>query len=140
MTRGRPVSKALTDALPVARARGNVMRFCPETESACDLMIRTSVHLVFVRVKRIRKIRCTKEEIGAELQEWVIVLRSLPVSESILSELWVYTKQGSKRYFRIGSTGMMEIDKDGKPIPLPEKGPAITGRQVTVRGAGITPA
>jgi len=138
MTRGRPVTKALDDALPVARARGDVMRFCPETESACDLMIRTSVHLVFVRIKRVCKIRCTKEEIGAELQEWLILLCSLPVSESILCELWVYTKQNSWRYFRVGSTGLVEIGRDGNPILLPEKGPSITGREVTSGGAGTT--
>jgi hypothetical protein len=140
MTRGRPVTKALDDALPVARARGNVMRFCPETESACDMMIRTSVHLVFIRIKRVCKIRCTKEEIGAEVQEWLLLLRSFPVSESILCELWVYTKQNSWRYFRVGSNGLVEIGRDGNPIRLPEKGPAITGRQVTMGGAGITPA
>ena len=115
------------------------MRFCPETESTCDLMIRTSVHLVFVRIKRVCKIRSTKEEIGAELQEWLILLRSFPVSESILCEIWAYTKQNSWRYFRVGSNGLVEIGRDGNPIPLPEKGPAITGREVTSGGAGITP-
>jgi hypothetical protein len=138
MTRGRPVTKALDDALPVARARGDVMKFCPETESACDMMIRTSVHLVFIRIKRVCKIRCTKEEIGAELQEWLILLRSFPVSESILCELWVYTKQGSWRYFRVGSNGLVEIGRDGNLILLPEKGPAITGREATAGGAGTT--
>jgi len=140
MTRGRPVSKALDDALLIARARGNVMRFCPETESTCDLMIRDTVHLVFVRIKRVCRIRCTKEEIGAELQEWLILLRSLPVSESILCELWVYTKQGSWRYFRVGSTDLVEIGRDGNPIRQPEKRPAITGREVAAGGAGTTPA
>ena len=138
MTRGRPVTKALDDALPVARARGNVMKFCPETESTCDLMIRTSVHLVFIRIKRVCKIRCTKEEIGAELQEWLILLHSFPVSESILCELWVYTKQNSWRYFRVGSTGLVEIGRDGNLILLPEKRPAIPGREMNVGGAGTT--
>ncbi len=116
------------------------MKFCPDTESACDMMIRTSVHLVFVRVKRVCKIRCTKEEIAAELQEWIIMLRSFPVSESILCELWVYTKQNSWRYFRVGSSGLGEIDRDGTPIRLPEKGPAIPISEVTTGGAGTTPA
>jgi hypothetical protein len=138
MTRGRPVTKALDDALPVARARGDVMKFCPETESTCDLMIRTSVHLVFIRIKRVCKIRCTKEEIAAELQEWIILLHSFPVSESILCELWVYTKQNSWRYFRVGSTGLVEIGRDGNPVHLPEKGPAITDREVSAIGAGTT--
>ncbi len=116
------------------------MRFCPETESTCDLMLRTSVHLVFVRVKKVCKIRCTTEEIEAELQEWLILLRSFPVSESILCELWVYTKQGSWRYFRVGITGLVEIGRDGIPIRLPEKGPAITSKEVTTGEAGTTPA
>ena len=114
------------------------MKFCPETESACDMMIRTSVHLVFIRIKRVCKIRCTKEEIGAELQEWLILLRSFPVSESILCELWVYTKQNSWRYFRVGSNGLVEIGRDGNLILLPEKGPAIPGREMNVGGAGTT--
>jgi len=130
MTRGRPVTKALDEALLIAKARGDVMKFCPETESACDLMIRTSVHLVIVRVKRVCKIRCTKEQIEAELQEWLILLRLFPVSESILCELWVYTKQNSWRYFRVGSTGLVEIGRDGNPTPQPEKGPAIPGREM----------
>ena len=116
------------------------MRFCPETESPCDLMIRDTVHLVFVRIKRVCRIRCTKEEIEAELQEWLILLRSFPVSESILCELWVYTKQNSWRYFRVGSTGLVEIGRDGNPIRQPEKGPAIIGSGVAAGGAGITPA
>ena len=140
MTRGRPMTKALDDALPVARARGNVMMFCPETESTCDLMIRTSVHLVFVRIKRVTKIRCTKEEIEAECQEWLILLRSFPVSESILCELWVYTKQNSKRYFRVGSTGLVEIGQNGNPVRLPEKGPTITKGEVTAEETGPAPA
>jgi hypothetical protein len=140
MTRGRPVSKALDDALPVARGRGTVMRFCPETESTCDLMIRTSVHLVIVRVKRVCKIRCTAEAIEAELHEWLILLRSFPVSKSILCEIWVYTKQGSWRFFRVGSTGLVEIDRDGNPMPLTEKGPAITSKEVTTGETGTTPA
>jgi hypothetical protein len=140
MTRGRPVTKALDEALLIAKARGDVMKFCPDTESACDMMIRTSVHLVFVRVKRVCRIRCTKEEIGAELQEWIILLRSFPVSESILCELWVYTKQNSWRYFRVGSSGLVEIGRDGTPIRLPEKGPAIPGRAVAAGEAGTTPA
>ncbi|MCX6691154.1 MAG: hypothetical protein NTW33_03650 [Methanoregula sp.] len=140
MTRGRPVTKALDEALLIAKTRGDVMKFCPDTESACDMMIRTSVHLVFVRIKRVCKIRCTKEEIGAELQEWIILLRSFPVSESILCELWVYTKQNSWRYFRVGSSGLEEIGRDGNPVRQPEKGPAITGRDVTEGEAGTTPA
>lgn len=139
MTRGRPVTKALDDALPVARARGAVLRFCPDTESTCDLMIRTPVHLIFVRVKRVGSIRCTKEEIAAELQEWIIMLHSFPVSESILCELWVYTKQNSWRYFRVGNTGLVEIGRDGTPVRLPEKGPAIPGREVAAGRAGTTP-
>jgi hypothetical protein len=139
MTRGRPITKALDEALLIAKARGDVMKFCPETESVCDLMIRTSVHLVFVRIKRVCKIRCTKEEIGAECQEWLILLRSFPVSESILCELWVYTKQNSKRYFRVGSTGLVEIGRDGNPVCQLEKESAIPGRAVAAGEAGTNP-
>jgi hypothetical protein len=59
MTRGRLPKKGLGDALLVALARGRVMTFLQSMESVCDFMIMGNGTLVFVRVRKARRIRGT---------------------------------------------------------------------------------
>ncbi len=138
MTRGRPVTKGVMDAIRIAGARGCVMKFCPGPESMCDFQIRTPVHVIFIRVKRFVRILAPLAEIEAEHRSFIQLLRSFPVSDSILRELWVYSKHGTYRYFRVTDTGIVEIDRAGLPLPIaggaqpPAAGAATAGGNGTV--------
>jgi hypothetical protein len=138
MTRGRPVTKGVADAIRLAGARGYVMKFYPGPESMCDFLIRTPVHVIFVRVKRFLRILAPPAEIESEHRDLIQLLRSFPVSDSILRELWVYSKHGTYRYFRVTDTGIMEIDRAGLAIPnaggaqLPAAGAAASGGNDTI--------
>jgi len=136
MTRGRTVTQGVEDAILTARTRGCVMKFYSGPESVCNLMIRTSVHLIFVRVKRVVRILCTLKEIEEEHRDLIVQLRSFPVSGLIIRELWIYSKHGTYRYFRVGDAGIEEIDWNGIPVKMPEEGLSPAGGTVTGGGTG----
>jgi hypothetical protein len=106
------------------------MKFCPGPESMCDFQIRTPVHVVFVRVRRFLRILAPLAEIEAEHRNIIQLLRSFPASDSILRELWVYSKHGTYRYFRVTGTGIVEIDRAGLTVP------PVRGEQPLAAGAG----
>jgi hypothetical protein len=116
MTRGRLPKKGLEDAILVAKARGTVMIFLQIKETLCDFMIMGNGNFVFVRVKTAGRIRGTREEIEREFRESIMRLRSFPSSGLILKELWIYSRYGIWRFFRIEDTGMVEICQDGTPL------------------------
>jgi len=89
------------------------MKFCSDEEKLCDFMIRTPTQLIFVRVKRFLKILSAPETIESELRDRVLLLRSFPVSDAIVSELWVYSKHLTFRFFRVTGTGIIEIENEG---------------------------
>ena len=116
MTRGRRPVLGLEDAVPIARVRGTIMHFQPEAESVSDFMINGGGRLVFVRVRKAQRLHGTLEEMEAECRGLVTRLRSLPGSGPVLRELWIYSRYGIWRYFRVRDVGMVEIGPDGSPL------------------------
>ena len=43
-------------------------------------------------------------------------LRTLPGSGLVTRELWLYSKKGIWRYFRVTDSGIEEIGPDGEPL------------------------
>jgi hypothetical protein len=113
MTRGRLPKKGLGDAIQVATARGTVMSFLQNRESICDFMIMVNGILVFVQVRKARRICGTREEIEREFRDSVMRLRSFPSSALVVKELWIYSRYGIWRFFRIEDTGIVEVCQDG---------------------------
>ena len=124
MTRGRKVTQGVENAIRIAGTRGCVMKFCTGPECMCDFMIRTPVTIVFVRVKRFIRILSPLPVIEGEHRNLVLQLRSFPGSDNISRELWLYSKHGTFRYFRIGTTILEEIDVNGLPLRMPEGDPS----------------
>jgi hypothetical protein len=129
MTKGRPATTGVDDAVVIARKRGCVMRIVYGLESTCDLFIRTAACVVFVKTRRTDKIVAAVKEIEHACQDLIAELRLFPASAQILLELWIYSKHGTYRFFRIGEAGLAEVDRDGMPVPLPEEiaAPVIPG-------------
>ena len=136
MTRGRHPKKGLEDAVLVAKARGTVMNFLQNRDSLCDFMIIGNGNLVVVRVRKVRRIRDTREEFEREFQDPIKGLRSFPSSGLILKELWIYSRHGIWRFFRMEDTGMIEICQDGTPLKNPFREILRTVRAVYPRKTG----
>jgi hypothetical protein len=136
MTRGRLPKKGLEDAILVAKARGTVMPFLQNRESICDFMILGNGNLVVVRVRKARCIRGTREEIEKEFREPIKGLMYFPSSGLIFKELWIYSRYGIWRFFRIEDTGIVEICQDGTPMKNPFVVVARTVRAVYPKKTG----
>lgn len=116
MTRGRPPSGGLREALPIARARGRVMEIVQNGETPADFMIAVDGKIIFIRLRRAEPFRRTPEELEAENSEALALLRSIPGSADILREFWAYSKFGTLRFFRVENTWLLEIGRDGLPL------------------------
>jgi hypothetical protein len=116
MTRGRLPKKGLGDAIMVAKARGTVMVFLQNRESVCDFMIIGNGNLIVVRVRKARYIRGTREEIEREFRDPIKGLRSFPGPGPVIRELWIYSRYGIWRFFRVEDTIIVEICQDGTPL------------------------
>ena len=100
----------------VAKARGTIMSFLQNRETLSDFMLIGNGHLVFVRVRKAKRIHEKREDIEREFQEPIMGLRSFPASSLILKELWTYSRYGIWRFFRIEDTGIVEICQDGTAL------------------------
>jgi hypothetical protein len=104
------------------------MRIAYGLESFCDLVVRTATHIIFIKARRLDRITAPIAEIEHECQSLISELRMVPASAQILLELWIYSKYGTYRFFRIGASGLTEIGRDGLPAPVPGH-PADPGPQ-----------
>jgi hypothetical protein len=112
------------------------MSFVKNRENRCDFMIVGNGDLVFVQVRKARRVGTTREEMEREFCEPVMRLRSLPSSVSLTRELWTYTRYGIWRFFRIDDTAIVEICQDGNPLKNPFVEVARTKRAVGVKKPG----
>ena len=114
MTRGPVPQKSIETALPVARARGIVACCTPGPTGTCDFVICEPVQTTLVRVRPGRRLHCPVPEIAEQFAEPVGRLRLVPDTADRSRELWVVGQYGTIRFFRIGNTGLTEIDRNGK--------------------------
>ncbi len=116
MTRGRPPKRGLADATTVATGRGAVMCFMRSSDNLWDFMIKGNDKLIFVSVRKAIRLSETLEKMEREFQETIVWLRSFPVSPNIIRELWMYSRRGIWRFFRIDQAGIVEICQDGTQL------------------------
>jgi hypothetical protein len=111
MTRGRPSTTGISGAAPVARARGEFVPIGTCPESVFSFMIRTPATLTFVRVQYVTSLYLPVADVGEQHHDLIAQLRSR--CSPAVAELWPYNKHGSYRYFRIGDSGITELDNRG---------------------------
>ena len=117
MTRGPLPGKAIGEALPVAHARGLVSIAKRVSGCICDFVIFCTALTAVVRVARTRRLHGSLAEIEAQFREHLALLRLVPPDPSRSLELWVGGDCGGLRFFRIGNPGLVEIDREGVPVP-----------------------
>ena len=88
----------------------------PGAGSVCDFAIAGTALTPLVRVKRSRRIHCPLPEIEAQFAESLARLRLVPATAERCRELWVCGQYGAIRFFRVGDAGLVEIDRDGRPL------------------------
>ena len=129
MSRGRPPTKGMDIAMPVAKARGRVIELVQNGDTPGDFEIIVGGIVTFVSFCRADPFRCTPAEIEVENRVRIARLRSVPASAHILRELWIYSKYGSLRLFRVEDTWLLEIGPDGLPLGAgPANGATVNSR------------
>jgi hypothetical protein len=116
MRRGPQISQGLALALPFALRRGHVMVFMAALLNLAELLITGNGLFVLVRVQLARRIRTGIGEIEAEFADAIAGLRLVPRTGPVSCELWLYSRHGTLRYFRIEDTRLVEIDCCGTPL------------------------
>ena len=136
MKRGRPATKGIDDAIVIALRRGCVMRVTYSYQSVCDFFIRMVTWVIFVRVIRFEKITAPVHEIEHECRGILAELRLFPPSQQIQLELWIYSRHGTYRFFRLTEAGLKEIRQDGEIAPATV--PATVGGKIVPATVPVT--
>jgi hypothetical protein len=102
--------KGIAFAVPVALRRGHVMVFIPSLLNLAEFLITGNGWFVMVRVRLARKIYASIAEIEAEFRDAIAGLRLVSRNGPVSCELWLYSRYGTLRHFRVGDAGLVEID------------------------------
>jgi hypothetical protein len=100
-------------AIPYAGKRGQVMRFLPCPWYVGDFMISGPGSLTIVCLRLARRFRARVAEIQEEYSKPVDGLRTIPSGGFVSLELWLYSRNGALRFFRVSKAGLEEIDYHG---------------------------
>lgn len=142
MTRGRRPERTLKRALEIAEKRGTVQQYQPGPGLICNFTIIIPGCMAQVRFKRVRHLRCTSQWLEREAAEELAGLRLIVSSAEISRELWICAPNSSFRFFRICDTALVELDRDGRPLPaqspVPVPKPARAGVKKVPPTAGQT--
>jgi hypothetical protein len=124
MSRGPRPHKALSEAIPIARARGIVQLAVSGPERIFDIAIISKIPVTFTRVMFAPKILATTRQLADDFKEEIAQLRIIARDAAITSELWLRSKHGTWRFFLVTPDSLIEIDREGKPL-LAGSGPTI---------------
>ncbi|MDD1687879.1 hypothetical protein [Methanoregula sp.] len=139
MTRGRHPVRALEKADKIAKERGLVQYYERGPKMLADFTITGPMIHAPVKIKRMPYIRCTLRWLEREAAAGIAGLKMYPSSKEISRELWIYSPDYFWRFFRVCDTGLVELGRDGVPLPL--KSPAsqpLTAAAAT-RPDAVTP-
>jgi hypothetical protein len=145
MKSGPEPVKGFEAAIPVALRRGRVMQFRSSPAYVSSFMFFGNGLLVLVSLRLARKLfHATLAEIGLEYADAIAGLRTIPCGGPVSRELWLYSRYGALRFFRIREDGSLaEIDRegvpfvDGKPAGPAEPATGAAGPAVPAPAAGL---
>ena len=137
--RTEPV-KGFDVAIPVALRRGRVMHFRSSTAYVSEFLFYGNGLLVMVSLRLARKLfHATLNEISAEYADAIAGLCTIPCGGPVSRELWLYSRYGALRFFRVGADGSLEeIDRDG--VPFVEGKSVVTSPPAVGNAGALEPA
>ncbi|MEN6442170.1 MAG: hypothetical protein ABFC71_00260 [Methanoregula sp.] len=117
MSRGPRPRRALSDAVIIAQQRGTVQQHAGNApESLYDFAIVGTTPVAFVRVKFAARILETISHIAEDFQDEIRRLRAVARDAAISLELWLRSRHGTWRFFRVTGDGLAELDRNGRPL------------------------
>jgi hypothetical protein len=132
MSRGPLPSKGFDAALPIAKARGYVMHFRRMRGSTADFMVSGNGILAIIRIQNAPRLHGSLADIEAEFRDAIDLLRVHPGGGPVSRELWLYSRRGALRFFRVEGPGIRELGADGKVL--------ADGKEVPAMMAGTSPS
>lgn len=118
--RGRRPYRALPEARAIAAQRGRVHNAEHGPESQYDFTITGTLPVAFILVRYGPRILAALQDLEAEFRTSILQLRSIACDGSVSCELWLRSKYGTWRFFRIVGEGLVEIGTDGKVLGDPK--------------------
>ena len=109
--------RALAAAIPLAEKRGKIQIVRQGPEALYDFGIVSVIPIAFVSVKRAEHILASVVEIARDFHDAILRLRLVASSAAISRELWLRSKHGTWRFFLVTASGLVELDREGKPLP-----------------------
>ena len=116
MTRGPRPHKALSEAIPIAKARGIIQLAMSGPERVFDIAIISKIPVTFARVMFAPEILATTRQLADDFKEEIAQLRIIARNAAITAELWLRSKHGTWRFFLVTPDSLVEIDREGKPL------------------------
>jgi len=116
MSRGPRPHKALSEAIPIAKARGIIQLAVSGPERVFDIAIISKVPVTFTRVMFAPEILATTRQLADDFKEEIAQLRIIARDAAITSELWLRSKHGTWRFFLVTPDSLVEIDREGKQL------------------------
>lgn len=138
MTRGPRPHRALTEAVPIAKARGIFQMALSGPERIFDLAIVSTVPVTFTRVMFAPKILATIYELSEEFKEEIGKLRLVARDAAVTVELWIRSRHGTWRFFLVRPSTLVEIDRVGKRLESVQEISYTTGRLAGESARGLS--
>jgi len=113
MSRGPRPLTALKEALGIAQKRGLVQANGENPESLYDFAIVSAGPVVFVRVKYAPRVIVPDADIADNYRDDLARLGMLPHDKAVSRELWLRSRHGTWRFFRLTAGGLAELSRDG---------------------------
>lgn len=116
MSRGPRPHRALTEAIPIAKARGLIQMAQSGPERIFDIAIVSKIPVTFSRVMFAPEILLSIQQLGTDFKEEISQLRIIARDAAITAELWLRSKHGTWRFFLVMPDSLVEIDREGKRL------------------------
>ena len=116
MSRGPPSRRTLAYSIPIARQRGTIQVAGCGPENLYDFAIVFALPVAFVRVSYCSRIHAPVAELMVEFQDELLQLRRVTRHDAISRELWLRSRHGTWRFFRLTSESLVELGQDGQPL------------------------
>lgn len=113
---GPPSHRALAEAIPIARQRGAIQIAGRGPENLCDFTIVSGIPVAFVRVSYCSRIHAPIPELTMEFEGKLIRLCLVTPHEVISRELWLRSRHGTWRFFRVTGECLIELGRNGQPL------------------------
>jgi hypothetical protein len=108
--------------------------------NTADLMVSGGGILAIIRLQNAPRLYGTPAEIAREFSDAIARLRLHPAGGPVSRELWLYSRYGVLRFFRVLGDGIVEIGADGKEPAAGPVMPAPVGRAGSGKIIPETPA